>query len=112
MPPHFRGGMIMRCQLLLLFPVVCLILAGIASVGNGEQKAEAKAGWTGVIPEMNGYQRTFQAPVIGAGKTSYRQTARYEWTGGAVKLLEVTAARDPAFKQKYSAEALKKEKPA
>lgn len=71
------------------------------------------AGWLGLFPQMDGYQRTFTAPVVTADKdkkpVAYRQTVKYEWTGGDIRLFEVTLARDPAFKQKYAAETLRKE---
>jgi len=76
-------------------------------------KPDPKAGWLGVFPELTGYQRTFTAPVVMTDKDkkpiAYRQTAKYEWTGGDIRLFEVTLARDPAFKQKYAAENLRKE---
>jgi len=88
---------------------VSLILCGVLNaVARG-----GAAGWPGVFPEMSGYQRTFTSPIVDPDKTknTYRQTVKYEWTGGAIKLLEVTLARDPAFAKKYSAETLKKEAP-
>jgi hypothetical protein len=79
--------------------------------GAGARKPESRAGWLGVFPELPGYQRTFTAPVVAAGKQpeSYRQLVKYEWTGGAVKMLQVTLARDPAFKKTYAADTLRKE---
>jgi hypothetical protein len=74
-------------------------------------KPEPRAGWFGVFPEIAGYGRSFLAPVVAAEKQPvvYRQTARYDWLGGALKRLDVTLARDPAFKQKYAAETLRKD---
>ena len=71
------------------------------------------AGWLGVFPELNGYQRTFAAPVMDSAKNRpcYKQLAKYEWTGGAFKILKVTVARDPAFKQNYAEETLRKGTP-
>jgi hypothetical protein len=69
---------------------------------------EVLAGWFKVFPELTGYQRSFLAPVV-KSKQVYQQTARYLWTGGAVKLLEVTLARDPVFKKQYAADTLKKQ---
>src|SRR5205807_6637916 len=73
-----------------------LVAAILCSANNTGQAAEpAKpaplAGWFGVFSELPGYQRTFVAPIVSAGKkpTSYGQTVRYEWTGGAQKVLEV-----------------------
>ena len=68
----------------------------------------ALAGWFGVFPEIPGYRRSFLGPEVGPGGSpiSYRQTARYEWTGGAVKVLDVTLTRDPAFRRDCADEAL------
>jgi hypothetical protein len=67
------------------------------------------AGWFGVFPELPGYQRTFQSPMIAADKKSYRQAVRYEGTGGRIEQIEVILTRDPALKDRFTAEALKKE---
>lgn len=74
----------------------------------------AFAGWYGIFPELTGYDRSFQAPVVAAdGKSPpYLQTVRYEWGGGRIEAIEVTLARDPAFKQKYAADAFKKDEAA
>jgi hypothetical protein len=89
-----------------------LNFAGEGSAADAP-KPEPRAGWLGVFPELTGYQRTFSAPVVTLDKAkkpvAYRQTAKYEWTGGAIKKLEVTLARDPEFKQKYAAETVRKE---
>jgi hypothetical protein len=83
------------------------------NLSSERPQPEPRAGWFGVFPELPGYQRSFLSPVVDArNKTVYKQTGRYEWTGGALKLLEVTLARDPAFKQKYTAETLGKQTPA
>jgi hypothetical protein len=62
----------------------------------GPRGGEARAGWFGVFPDIPGYRRSFLTPQVGPGPSRYRQTARYEWTGGAVKVLDVTLARGPA----------------
>lgn len=94
---------------------IALLVGGLllASV-TAEQPRAALPGWYGVFPHLSGYALTFQAPVVADGEkpTAYRQTARYEWTGGAARIVGVTLARDPAFKQKYAAEALRKQTPA
>ncbi len=87
-----------------------LALGGLVMSDTISNAAETAAGWPGVFPEMTNYQRTFTAPVIAKDKSSYRQTARYDWMGGRFEMLEVTVARDPAFKEKHTPEALKKEK--
>lgn len=58
------------------------------------------------------YQRTVNKPEVGKGDKpdTYKQRVTYEWSGGRFEVLNVTVARDPAFKDKYSAEAIKKEK--
>jgi hypothetical protein len=93
--------------------VAALLLCAIAeaSAQNPGEKARPLAGWMGVFPEMNGYQRTFTAPAVAPGKApdKYAQKVKYEWTGGAIKLLEVTLARDPAFKDRHSPDALAKD---
>jgi hypothetical protein len=90
------------------------LVGGLLCLGaDGQEKQAGKgpalAGWLGVFPELQGYQRTFTAPVVEKKDAAYRQTAKYEWTGGAVRLVEVTLARDPAFKERYAEEALKKD---
>jgi hypothetical protein len=94
-----------------LVPAVLLcVVAAAAAQGPGE-KGKPLAGWPGVWPELSGYQRTFTAPTVAPGKgpEKYAQTVKYEWTGGAIRLLEVTLARDPAFRERYSPDALKKD---
>jgi hypothetical protein len=100
----------MHRHLLSLLAIPALALA--AQPGQQPPPRQALAGWLGIFPTMLGYQRTFTAPVIEgeAKKMVYRQTVKYEWTGGAARLVEVTAARDAAFKQRYSAAEVAKEK--
>jgi hypothetical protein len=78
----------------------------------GAFNAEPGPGWAGVFPDVTGYFKTFTRPVVTSDKKpfAYKQMVKYDWSGGALKMLEVTLARDPAFKQKYAAEALRKEK--
>jgi hypothetical protein len=70
------------------------------------------AGWYGVVPELTGYARTFKAPQVKGKNTVYQQAAHYEWTGGALKSLDVTLSRDPAFAESLTPEALAKQMPA
>jgi hypothetical protein len=97
----------------MVLPAACGVWVCGPGAGRAAEAArmEARAGWFGVFAELPGYQRSFQAPVVAEGKKAeaYRQTATYEWTGSARKTLEVTLARDPAFRQKYAAETLNKE---
>jgi hypothetical protein len=102
----------MNCQWMVLPAAVGAVLGWGAPGGAADApKPEPRAGWFGVFPEIAGYGRSFLAPVVAAEKQPvvYRQTAHYEWLGGALKRLEVTLARDPAFKQKYAAETLRKD---
>lgn len=103
----------MRTIWLLLLPAVGLLLGMASTAMSAEQDKNApRAGWVGVFPDLNGYQRTFLAPAVAADKKPvYQQIARYEWTGGAIKMLDVIAARDPAFKQKYAADTVRKDNP-
>jgi hypothetical protein len=89
--------------------VALAFLCGVCFSADAVQppgKGTPLAGWPGVFPELPGYQRTFTDPVVDSGKKAYRQTVKYEWTGGAIKLLEVTLARDPAFEQRHTEDVL------
>jgi hypothetical protein len=95
-----------------------MVVAGVFVLGvvlgrAGGQGAKGKplSGWPGAFPEILGYSQTFMQPVVAPGKdpAAYRQTVRYEWTGGAARRIDVTLARDPAFKERYSAAALTKD---
>jgi hypothetical protein len=70
-------------------------------------------GWEGSFIKLGGYALTLEKPIVGEGEKppTYRQKGIYLWTGGRAEVLEVTLARDPAFKDRYSADALKKEDP-
>src|SRR5262245_11658572 len=88
-----------------------ILLALTPAIGSAEpEKPAPLTGWLGVFPELQGYSRTFTAPVVAKGEkpADYRQTVRYEWAGGAIRILNVTLARDPSFKEKHTAEALRK----
>ena len=66
-----------------------------------------------LFPDLGGmYTRLVSKPEVGKGEKpdAYKQTASYSWNGGRYETLTVTIARDPAFKEKYSAEAMKKGK--
>lgn len=68
-------------------------------------------GYAALFPTLGGmYQTTIHYPEMGKGEV-YKQTATFEWTGGRAERLNVTFARDPAFKEEYSAEARKKNPP-
>ncbi|HYT88251.1 MAG TPA: hypothetical protein VEL76_05995 [Gemmataceae bacterium] len=88
--------------------VLCGVVAAVGAQAD-PPKTKPLAGWLGVFPELLGYQRTFTAPTVSADKTVYRQMVKYEWTGGAARLLKVTLARDPAFKERYNTATLAKD---
>jgi len=64
-----------------------------------------------VFFSLDGYLLTYSKPEKDKGEKpqKYSQTGSYVWTGGRVESIAVTLARDPAFKDKYSAETLKKD---
>ena len=74
--------------------------------------AAAPKGWDDLFPELGNFGREVGPPKVAKGEkpTVYSQTATYTWMGGRFEVLTVTLARDPAFKEKYSAAAMKKEK--
>jgi hypothetical protein len=51
------------------------------------------AGWPGIFPEVQGYARTFEKPTLDKEGKDYAQTAAYEWTGGVIKSMRLTAVR-------------------
>jgi hypothetical protein len=69
-------------------------------------------GWPELFPALGNFSRTVTPPMAAKGEkpATYSQAATYEWTGGRFEVITVTLARDPKFKDKYSAEAMKKEK--
>jgi len=71
-------------------------------------------GWDALFPTLGNFDRKVSPPKVEKGDkpTVYSQTATYEWLGGRFEILTITLARDPKFKEQYSAEAMKKEKPA
>jgi hypothetical protein len=71
---------------------------------------EPVPGWDKVFIEVNHYSRTLQKPIKGDSAEVYQQTARYDWSGGRFEQIDITLARNPEFKKKYSAEAMKAEK--
>jgi hypothetical protein len=94
--------------------VALAVLPAAAPAPDPPKKFYGGAGWYGVFPPLPGYNAIFSVPVVAKGEkpTEYRQKVEYGWTGGALKGLDVTLARDPAFKKKYAPDALKKEDPA
>jgi hypothetical protein len=75
--------------------------------------ADNPGGWPGLFPTLGNFDRKVAAPVVAKGDrpAAYSQATRYEWLGGRFEILTITVARDPAFKEKYAADAVKKGKP-
>jgi hypothetical protein len=71
---------------------------------------EPAPGLDKVFIEVNHYNRTLQKPIRGDSAEVYQQTARYDWSGGRFEQIDITLARNPEFKKKYSADAMKAEK--
>lgn len=68
--------------------------------------------WNTLFPKAPpGFALIFDSPVIAKGDkpAAYRLTAHYDWTGNDIRSATATMARDPEFKTKYSAEAMRKE---
>ena len=76
--------------------------------------ADNPGGWPELFPTLGNFDRKVAAPVVAKGDKpeTYSQATTYEWLGGRFEILTITIARDPAFKEKYAAEAVKKMKPA
>jgi hypothetical protein len=76
--------------------------------------ADEPGGWPDLFPTLGNFDRKVKAPVIAKGDKpeAYSQSTKYEWLGGRFEILTITIARDPAFKEKYAADAVKKTKPA
>jgi hypothetical protein len=106
----------LRCASACGFVSALLAVAGPASApgasAEGPSGEKNQPGWPDVFISLGMYGVAYEKPVVGKGDKpeSYRQKAIYSWTGGRFEILEVTLARDPAFKDRYSPEALKKEK--
>lgn len=68
---------------------------------NASQAPQPKvlAGWLGVFPDIQGYQRSFEKPKI--DKKTFQQTAKYEWTGGRIETIHVTLMRIDGDARKY-----------
>jgi hypothetical protein len=104
-----------RSVIALGFLSLSLTVSGLAvpAAWSADEPVPGKAqpGWPDVFVSRKGYIAAYEKPVVGKGEKpqTYRQKATYLWSGGRADRLEVTLARDPAFKDTYSAEALKKE---
>lgn len=87
-----------------------LVLALTLAAADGKPDA-IPDGWPDLFPTFGGYTRIVKASVVKGEKSeAYSQSTYYSWNGGRYEAFSVTLARDPAFKEKYSAEAMKGEK--
>jgi hypothetical protein len=93
---------------------LCGLVAGsiLLLAGASADEPAAGAGWPDVFITLDNFGVRYEKPVVGKGEPPdvYRQTARHHWLGGRFEIIEITLARDPAFKERYSAETLRKEK--
>jgi hypothetical protein len=92
--------------------LICHSVFPLGTSGQEPAPSRYQPGWPEVFTGLDGYVVTYQKPVVGKGEKpdTFQQTAIYLWSGGRDEVLEITLARDPAFRLKYSAEALKNEK--
>jgi hypothetical protein len=88
------------------------VLLTAAALAGAQVPGVGKPAWPDVFVSPGMYSERYEKPVVGKGDKpdTYQQKAIYNWSGGRFEILEITLARDPAFKDKYSAEALRKEK--
>jgi hypothetical protein len=106
----------LRYVIALGFVLPLLASAGLllppGAIADEPAQEKNRPAWPDVFILLPMYQETYQKPVVAKGENpmTYRQKAIYDWIGGRFEILEITLARDPAFKSRYSEEALKKEK--
>jgi hypothetical protein len=97
--------------LLLLAALACSVWLAMAA-GADELKPAPLAGWPIDLPDLGMYVVRPLAPEVGRNKDEdYRQSFRYEWTGGDFRVLTTTFARDPGFKARNAADAVKRAYP-
>jgi hypothetical protein len=89
---------LLSISLLILFVMMTTIAA--------QESPPIFAGWIGVFPSVNSYDRKFEKPKV--DKQTYQQTARYEWTGGRIETIHVTLIRDAEFAKRYTKDGVKK----
>src|SRR5262245_411859 len=107
-----------RMSRLFVTLVSALVLVGISVVlprntfAQGLAAQGGKPAWADVFVNLGMYAVAYEKPLVGKGEKpeTYQQKSVYTWTGGRFEIIHVTLARDPAFKDKYSTEALKKGK--
>jgi hypothetical protein len=90
------------------FAILALLIAAPICLAQGRPGP----GWPDLLPARTNYSIRYEKPIVGPGEKPvvYQQKATYDWNGGRIDQLEVTFLRDPAVKEKYSAEAMKKDK--
>lgn len=95
-----------------MLAVILSFVVPVAAPDDRQARKDNKPGWPDVFIHRGMYDLTFEKPVVGPGEKpeTYSQKAIYMWLGGRYEQVEVTLARDPAFKDRYSPEVLKKEK--
>jgi hypothetical protein len=77
--------------------VLTTLTALTALAADEPPRPKPLAGWLDVFPELPNYARTFEAPTLKPGQEKeYSQSARYEWTGGAIKSLRIGVVRSEA----------------
>jgi hypothetical protein len=89
---------LLSISLLFLFVMMTTIAA--------QETPPIFAGWIGVFPTVNSYNRKFDKPKV--DKQTYQQTARYEWTGGRIETIHVTLIRDAELAKRYTKDGVKK----
>jgi hypothetical protein len=83
------------------------------TLARASAQPQARPGWPKIFVPIPMYAVSYETPVVRKGQPQiYSQKAIYLWTGGRAEKLEITVARDPAFKDRYSAKALRAEKNA
>jgi hypothetical protein len=100
-----------------LLACVVLIVVGLGlvlprSTGAQDVNDGRRPAWPDVFIKMGMYSLRYEKPVVDKGDKPeiYQQKVSYSWSGGRSEVLFVTLARDPAFKGRFSADTLKKEK--
>jgi hypothetical protein len=82
------------------------------STAQAADKSPAFAGWYNLLPPCQKHiWPHFDKPVIEknkGGETTYSQTAHFDFMTNLPRSFRVTVTRDPAFKDQFGAETLKK----
>ena len=83
----------------LLWSLLLAALASGAALDAQEPTEKILAGWPGVFPEAVPYIRHFEKPK--SDQQTWRQSARYEWSGGRLETIRVTLLFDAAEAKKH-----------